>query len=141
MRPPVSELHMPIPRPALMRLASLAMLGSQLLACTKWQTQAVSPQQVIGAAPGNVRITSTDGRQMVLLRPRIVGDSLKGELPSEARRSQPSTIALTEIESVAVQRSDPTGTTLLLAGLGAAAIGLVVALSGEPTYYLQPGAP
>jgi hypothetical protein len=121
-------------RPALRRLASLAVFGSQLLACTQWQPQATSPQRVIGAGPGNVRITRTDGRQMVLLRPRIVGDSLVGELPAEASHSQASTTALSEIESMAVRRPDPTRTSLLLTGLVATAVGFMAVLVNDTGY-------
>jgi hypothetical protein len=110
------------------------MLGSQLLACTQWQTQAASPEQVIGAARGNVRITRTDGSQTVLLRPRLVGDSLVGELPPEASQSQSSTIALSEIESMAVHRPAPTRTSLLLTGLVAAAVGFMVVLVNDTGY-------
>jgi hypothetical protein len=71
---------------------------------------------------------------MVLLRPRIVGDSLVGELPAEASQSQASTTALSEIESMAVRRPDPTRTSLLLTGLVATAVGFMAVLVNDTGY-------
>jgi hypothetical protein len=127
---------MPRSRSALRRLAALVMLGCQSVACTVWKTSAVSPQEVVAAeTPKAVRVTRSDSSQVVLVRPQVVGDSLKGQRPGRVDANHPPrqlAVPLSDILSAAVRRVDAGRTVLLIVGLGftaAVATWLIIASS------------
>jgi hypothetical protein len=102
--------------------------------------QKVSPQEaIIGAKLYQVRLTRPDSSELVILRPRIVGDSLIGEDPNprDPKRS-PERVALplSEVQSVALRRADATRTTLLVLGVGAAVAGVIAATDEGPADFL-----
>jgi hypothetical protein len=125
--------------PSRQRLSTLAVLGCQLVGCTSWQMQKVSPEVAInGTKVYQVRLTRPDSSELVLLRPRIVGDSLIGESPNSSDpKGTPERVAfpLSDIQSVAVRRPDATRTTLLMVGVGAAVAGVIAATSEGPAAY------
>ena len=58
-----------------------------LSACTKWQVQQVSPQQLlIQGQPEKLRVSLVDNTEVVLERPEIRGDSLYGVRDESALR-------------------------------------------------------
>lgn len=102
-------------------------------ACTKWQVHSASPQQLISERrPQKIRVTRTDHTQAVLMRPGIVNDSVYGILDESRARldkagSQVSrhgareAIALGDVDEVAIRKTEPIGTSLLVASILAAA--------------------
>jgi hypothetical protein len=103
---------------ALQRAVTLVFLGSQVTACTSWTTQSVSPEEFFrGRTADEVRITRADSTKVVLVRPRLVGDSVLGD-SVDAILSQKNAVPLADIQSVAVRRKDPTKTTLRLGSDG-----------------------
>jgi hypothetical protein len=123
-------------RTALRRPTALVLLGLQILACTSWKTPAVSPQELVaGETPKAVRVTRSDGSQVVVIRPRVTGDNLTGQRPGRTDASHPAqevvVVPLSDIRSVAVRRGDTGRTVLLIVGLGltAAAATLLVAIA------------
>ncbi len=67
------------------RLIAWILLPSCLAACAtwevQWETQGVSPQQVVAQErPSVLHVTLSDGFSMVLIEPRISRDSLTGIL-------------------------------------------------------------
>jgi hypothetical protein len=106
-----------------------------LSACTKWQVQEVSPQQVLTQhQPEKLRVSLVDNMEVVLGQPEIRGDSLYGVrdesgLRPGAPRRPPShgtaaALPLADVEKVAIRTLNPV-TTGLVVGLGVAA-GIVV---------------
>jgi hypothetical protein len=99
--------------------------------------QNVSPQDAIsGRQLYQVLLTRPDSSKLVLLRPRIVGDSLIGERSDSSDSKQPPqrvALPLSSIQSVAVRRPDATRTTLLLVGVGAAVAGVIAATDDPPS--------
>jgi hypothetical protein len=63
--------------------------------------------------------TSTDSVSLLVLRPRLLGDTLLGRLES----GDVLWVGMHDIRRVEVRRTDPVRTSLLVAGIGAAAIG------------------
>lgn len=116
--------------------SAVAIFGAQLVGCTSWKIQNVPPQDAInGRQLYQVRLTRPDSSQLVLFRPRIVGDSLIGERSDSGGPNQPPArvaLPLSSIQSVAVRRPDATRTTLLLVGVGAAVGGVIAAMDDPP---------
>jgi hypothetical protein len=60
-------------------IACLLLATTTLAACTSWQVQTVSPEQLLAATqPTSVRVSRGDGSQLYLGSPRLSGDSLVG---------------------------------------------------------------
>jgi hypothetical protein len=103
-----------------------------LSACTKWQVQQVSPQQLLTQhQPEKLRVSLVDNTEVVLRQPEIRGDSLHGVRDESALRldrasgrppshGAPAALPLADVEKVAVRKIDPV-TTGLLVGAGVAA--------------------
>lgn len=123
---------MQVPRrpPHPQRLRGPIMMATCLAACTHWQVQSVSPQQVIETRqPKKFRVTRTDSTDVVLEQPRIVADTLYGVRAGSPRAADHATdegIALADVSRVAIRRTDLAATTVLVLG-SAAVIGGVVA--------------
>ena len=88
-------------------------------ACVSWRPEPTSPAELVAnQKPNLVRITQSDSSRLILLDPRVDGDTLYGRplanLQSEPE--EPVGIPLAEVMGIETQRSDPTKTTLLVAG-------------------------
>ena len=102
------------------------------VACTKWQVQSASPQQLISERrPKKIRVTRTDHTQAVLTRPSVVNDSVYGILDESharldkagsqvSRHGAREAIALGDVDEVAIRKTEPIGTSLLVASVLAA---------------------
>ncbi len=113
----------------LRRLTCCLLLPVYLAGCSSWYVQEVSPQQLITEdQPGKIRVTLTDGSQMVLEQPRVSGDTLIGcevqtrqRCPSDPgallRSGQQVNIPLSDVTDVAIQRTDAGKTTALIFGM------------------------
>jgi hypothetical protein len=111
-----------------------------LSACTKWQVQQVSPQQLLTQGqPEKLRLSLVDNTEVVLRRPEIRGDSLYGVRDESALRldyasgrppshGASAALPLADVEKVAVRKINPV-TTGLLVGLGVAAVYFVIGLA------------
>ena len=110
------------------RFGRLVLLTASLTACTKWQVQAVSPQQLLAEGqPAQVRITRADQTAIVLHHPELVGDTLYGIArdgagPTEPRQGVPHS----DVAQVAIRKKDPLATGLLVFGSAAVAAGVGV---------------
>ena len=109
------------------RFGHLVLLSTSLAACSSWQTQSVSPQQLLVTQhPGKIRVTRTDSSKVVLTDPQIVGDTLygrdtgTGSTKSSAGREG---VALGDVGHVSLRRKDPLATGLLIGVPAAALIG------------------
>ena len=102
------------------RLRGPIMMATCLAACTHWQVQSVSPQQVIETGqPKKIRVTRTDRTEVVVDQPRIVSDTLYGSRAGSPRAADHTTdegIALADVSRVAIRRTDAAATTLLVLG-------------------------
>jgi hypothetical protein len=100
------------------RLIACILLPSYLVACTSWKTQEASPQQVLeDEQPDKVRVTLSDGSQLVLEEPAVSGDTLSG-----LDDGTPVHIPLANVSSIAVKGTDAAKT----AGAALVVIGTVV---------------
>ncbi len=109
------------------RFGRLVVLTTALAACSSWQTQGVSPQQLLVTQhPGKIRVTRTDSSKIVLTDPEIVGDTLygrdtgAGSITSATRREG---VALGDVGHVSLRRKDPVATGMLIGVPAAALIG------------------
>ena len=101
----------------LRRLTCCLLLPAFLAGCSSWWVQEVSPQQLITEdQPEKIRVTLTDGSQMVLEQPRVSGDTLMGKFapkdfaPSaqvQLKRGEQVNIPLSDVTDVAIQKTDP----------------------------------
>jgi hypothetical protein len=105
-------------------------LCAALWACTSWQAEPVAPTQLgAGSEPRRIRVTRTDGSQVVLEDARVLADGVHGRW----ERLQ-AFIPVGDIGELEVRRQDDAGTIGLIAGLVGVA-GLTATLiteSGEP---------
>jgi hypothetical protein len=93
--------------------------------CHSWQTVGPTPAEYLqGHQVEAARITRTDGTVLELQNPRVAGDSLTGQLAG----SPPMSLPLTEVDSLAVRKTDAGETLALIGGLWA--LGLVVCMAG-----------
>ena len=61
------------------RAAICLLLSATMAGCASWRVADRSPQEVFAAEhPTRVRVTTNDGEQTVLRRPRVLGDVLAG---------------------------------------------------------------
>ena len=75
--------------PLVMRqVVSLALLGCHLSACSTWRMVTVPPEQAIAGRPEQVRVTRAGGDVVVLIKPEIVQDSLKGKRAADGFTGQ-----------------------------------------------------
>ena len=109
------------------RFGHFVLLSTSLAACSSWQTQSVSPQQLLVTQhPGKIRVTRTDSSKVVLTDPQISGDTLyggragAGSITSAAHREG---VALGDVGNVAVRRKDAFATGMLIGVPAAALIG------------------
>ena len=119
------------------RFGRLVLLTASLTACTKWQVQAVSPQQLLAEGqPAQVRITRADQTAIVLHHPELVGDTLYGIARDGAGPAEPRQgVPLSDVAQVAIRKKDPLATDLLVFGSAAVAAGVGVLMwaSSMPT--------
>jgi len=131
-------MQTPIKFPHPQQLRAPIMMAACLSACTHWQVQSVSPQQVLETRhPQKIRVTRADSTKVVLAEPRIVGDTLYGvgaRSPRAAHQPPGEGIALADVSQVAIRRTDPAATTLLVLGSAAVVggVALVVFVSSLP---------
>lgn len=103
------------------KVAASVLLAAHLAACTSWQVENVKPAQLIATkAPSEVRVTRPDDSKVVLTRPAIVGDSLRGW-----SRGAQLGMPLGDVTVIATRHTDAGKTALL--GLGVLGAVLVVA--------------
>jgi hypothetical protein len=88
-------------RSSLMLLAGLI----PLQACHTWQVQRVTPETLLTAPspPSRVRLRIKDSTRVILLEPRLAGDSVQGLLAANGRRDSVS-VPVGAISEVAVRR-------------------------------------
>jgi len=122
-------------RPVRSGLASL-LLALYLPACGSWQIGTPTPAEFIEKErPSQVRVTRVDGSVIDLENPSISGDSLlgtagQGVAPYGSR--QQVTIALSEVQTVAVSHTSELTIALLAGALVAiVVVGYCAASSGE----------
>jgi hypothetical protein len=103
---------------------ALSALVLHTSACMTWETQQVSPDQVVSRNPSQVRITHAGGGRTIMAGPAIVGDSLVG-VPAESQSAPGArrvATALSDVQSVEVQRVNGGKTALAIAGVGLAGL-------------------
>ena len=86
-------------RPIAVLLGSLCLING----CHQWESETVSATSLNTQHLSSARVRMVDGRQMTILRPRVVGDSLAGHVDSigPGPASQPRTITSVSV-SVAI---------------------------------------
>lgn len=85
--------------------------------CRVWSVTNATPAEYLrGHQPNAVRVHRHGGPQVVLLEPELMGDSLRGYAETTGRPS----IALSDIDSIAVRRTSWGRTVALVGGVGAA---------------------
>ncbi len=106
-----------------------AMLG-QTVACATWQRQEVSPQRVIAEErPDKVRVTLTDGSQVELADPVVVGDTLRGVNGLTRRESSEQwSRPLADVSGLELRKTDALLTTALITGIAVAVAGVTAAV-------------
>jgi hypothetical protein len=97
-----------------------------------WKAQPVSPEAVAGQ-PDLFRVTLASGTKIIVASPTIVGDSLIGAAASSdsTRNLERLAYALSEVQSVEVQRVNAGKTALLIAGVGVTAVAVIAAATSD----------
>jgi hypothetical protein len=107
-------------------------------ACRAWHTERIAPapESVLTTRPpARIRLTRTDGSQIVLEHPVLVADTLLGTWSSHGQRWN-LRFPLTEIRQIETRRFSPVRTVGL--GLGVAA-GVAAAVSLVIAYWILAG--
>jgi hypothetical protein len=110
--------------------AALLLVTLQGTACQGWHTEDVAPQEVLAThQPTQLRVTRTDGQQVVLQHPVLRGDTLEGvwQLGGYGTPA-PVRIALTDVRQVATRGFSSDRTVVLAACLGAVVGGAILAI-------------
>lgn len=112
--------------------ATLLLITLPSMACMAWHTESVTPQVVLAThQPTTLRITRTDGRQLVVQHAVLRGDTLEGAYQRAGESSlTPVRIALTDVQQLATQSFSPGRTVGLGVGLA------VMVVAGLGAYYL-----
>jgi hypothetical protein len=107
--------------------ATLLLITLPSMACMAWHTESVTPQAVLAThQPTTLRITRTDGRQLVVQHAVLRGDTLEGAYQRAGESSlTPVSIALTDVQQVATHSFSAGRTVGLGVGLAAAVVGAV----------------
>jgi hypothetical protein len=108
-------------------MCCLLLAAWSLEGCVHWKTHDLVPVEVLARAPSRARLERIDGSRLVLMRPRVLGDSVL-ETPRTGRaasRGRLRAMALTDVRAVALRRFNPLGTVLLTL-TGAAVSGFLV---------------
>jgi hypothetical protein len=115
------------------------LLPCHLLACGTWQTQEVSPQELITEKESqHVLATLADGSQREYWEPWIHADSLRGykqdrwRAPNPYRLVEVEPASLTEIADVAVRKTNVLGTVAVTTLMVVVLAGVVAAVLVAP---------
>jgi len=120
------------------RAGTLLLMTLSGTACQAWHTERVAPQTVLATRqPAKLRVTRTDGSQIVLQHPVLRGDTLVGTRPgrqevrvayTEAEQvGREVRIPLTEVRQTATRGFSVGRTVGLLVGVAAAVLAAYVA--------------
>jgi hypothetical protein len=116
---PQPEHAMRIRDRSLMMLLLLTGLGG----CMGWRTSTVEPANLIAQDhPGAVRVTRRDGSRVIMFKPVVEGDSLRGR---QGRHTM--ALPLSDVADVSVQKTK-VGATAFLVVLTAATVAAVIAI-------------
>jgi len=123
--------------PPLRRLVACILLPCSLLACATWKTHEASPQQVLAdEQPDKVRVTLTDGSQVVLKQPVVSGDTLTGlsaRTPPPGISAAAARRAMREGQQVSIPLASVSGLELHKGEIGKTILlgtGIVVGVAG-----------
>ena len=108
-------------------IACVLLATTTLTACTSWQVQTVSPEQVVNTEhPSAVRVQRMDGSRVELKSPRISADSLLGSAVDNSLfgspAGKPAGMPLSDVYQLAVKRGNALKTVGLVIGLIAGTI-------------------
>ena len=109
---------------SLPRWIALSLLLLHTSACTNWETQPVSPEQLVNQKPQQVRITHVAGNKTFMASATVVGDSLIGASTDvqPAQNVQRLSTPLADVQYLELQRVSGGKTALAVAGAGLAAL-------------------
>ena len=114
--------------PLLLRSVAAIVTTDQLIGCTGWHVESLSPGEVVERQqPREIRVQDRDGRRAVLYEPEVRGDSLVGYQDWSAKAERRA-LALTEVKEVATRHVSPGRTAGLVLGISAV-VGVIVGLS------------
>lgn len=112
-----SDFEDPVSRPFRSALCLVLMVAVLTSSCRGWSVQDTSPAAYLkDKQPSTVRLFKKDGKQVILMEPEVVGDSIRGYATTTGRPS----FALGDIDSLAVRKTRWGNTVLLVGGVGAA---------------------
>ncbi|HSE28870.1 MAG TPA: hypothetical protein VLA95_11635 [Gemmatimonadales bacterium] len=101
-------------------------------ACTSWHVETMPPAELVAERkPEQVRVRLVDRSRLVLFTPAVLGDSLVGTVDGGRR-----TVALAEVNEIAVRRGNALGTVGFVGALVAASFAtllILLIISGGPS--------
>ena len=111
----------------MLRTIVAAILIVTLTSCTTWKAVAVSPETYIRAHdPDAVWLQLEDGSTLVLARPRVIGDSLRG-IAAGAYRN----VALTKVTQMRAQEHSGKKTAIAAAASTVFAVAIIYWLANS----------
>ncbi|MGE0160487.1 MAG: hypothetical protein AB7T31_13835 [Gemmatimonadales bacterium] len=116
-------------------LAVLLLMGS-LPGCSTWRLETASPRDIIEQdEPAAVRLTGTEAQAVVILDPRVTGDSISGT--TGWRRRTPTSVPIDDVRRIEVREPSPSRTAgliglPLLTSLVSAVLYLACCMDGAP---------
>jgi hypothetical protein len=111
-----------------MRRRSTTLILFLLSACMGWRPEPTTPAYLItNQKPDVVRLTRSDSSRLILREPMVDGDTVYGRPQAnlEADPEERIAIPLADVTSIATLHTDPTRTTLLVAGAAVATFSIL----------------
>lgn len=115
------------------RKPGILLLAVHVQACTSWQATQMAPRPaIVDQNPEAARVTIPDGSRIVVLQPRVEGDSIVGirdcesEVTSRAcEDTEEALVSLGDVQLLEVRRFNPLK-TLVGVAVTVATLGLVI---------------
>jgi len=103
------------------------LLLSNVIACTRWQLEEISPERVVSEThPSRIRVTLLDSTHVELIRPHVSRDSLIGSVTPSG---PPVSIPLSAVANVSVLKVKTAPTIALIFAFSAAVAGVIMAVA------------
>jgi hypothetical protein len=108
-------------------VSAIVLLAAAVSGCYRWTRPAPPAPSTLGARTGQVRVTLTDGGQVLLYRARVQGDSLLGDTSLVWGDLAPrAAIPLADIRALSIRQFSVGRTTLVAVSIPVAVVGMAL---------------
>ena len=119
-------------------MISVILLAAYLPACMSYKatTQSLAELTAPPTPVESIRVTTTDGRRLTLVSPRVIGDTLRGFRPDADIDPTVVAVPLAQVRSVEIRKKDEGGTAGLSLAVAAALVVVGAAVMCGPDSWI-----